>query len=328
MKAICLNAMLCFFLGAAELSQGQLQAPSDLPGGSPVASVHTAELEQTKVLDCTSAKSTEWRRTTVLDYTSDGLSISGRDLQGHPWKTVIPASGVMKCEVWSAKLRPNFGDDLVVLNYGSSGSGYDNELTVLFFDKEGRPVPWAATGGFVSTRNGISQLARLNATGSAGIVVPLREGDRHDGYVYVSQLYSVSDDAVTKVVGLRGDAKWPVIVGNPRALVGNESNDALSAQITPFPEETTASSQTAALRASKLSLGGEGYTVSLSNGAKIAVPCIVVTDEPVNGREIFFAGDVLDGVQEAVKDGMAVKIQGQSCEEEECRPFILWASKN
>jgi hypothetical protein len=322
------NLLLSFQLALSGLCHGQLQAKSDLIKSPAVESLLASSVKQTKVSDCTAAHGLEWHGTTVLDYSPDGLSISGSDSQGRPWKTDIPANGVMVCEVWSAKLRPNFGDDLIVLNYGNSGGGYDNELTVLFFDKEGRPVPWAAIGGFGSTKNGVSQLARLDQLGHVGIVVPLREGDWHDGYVFVSQLYSVTGDAVTKVVGRRGDAAWPVIAGNLKALVGNESNNALSAPLASPAEETTASSPAEPLRASKLFSATEGYTVSLSDGSKIPVPFIVVTDEPVKGREIFFAGDVLDGVQKAIKDDMAVRTQRQSCEEEECRPFILWGSKN
>lgn len=284
-------------------------------------------LAQSKVTDCVSAQQLLWHGGTTLNYSSDGLEIHGSDAKGLPWKTIVPASGVMKCEVWSARLGPGSADALLVLSYGNSGSGYDNELTILFWDEQGRPIPWEANGGFTLTSRGIAQLTRTDEHGSARIVLPLREGDKHEGYVYVKQLYLVNGDRISKFIGREGDTTWPVITGNHAALNGNELNDAGSLELrTPQPGRGDAPGGYISVL-KQPSGNNSGAELLLSNGARIAVPHIVVTDDPFAGRQIFLAEFTPEGVQKIIDGKYVVALEGESCEEEECRPLILWGSK-
>jgi len=213
-----------FLASAITFSTLQLTGQSTPTTPPAVSAVLSQTIEQTKVTDCTgAAQIVPWGNSTALHLTQDGLSVVGRDLQGNTWSTVLPASGVMKCEVWSAVLRKGYPADLLFLSADSMGDRYNSELTILFFDKSGRPHPWQARGGFTSTSAGISQLASDKTTGFARLVVPIREGERSAGFVYVHNLFQTTPTGVAKIVGLDTNSSWPLVSGNQKALVGTES---------------------------------------------------------------------------------------------------------
>lgn len=112
-----------------------------------VAALPAHPVRQTKIADCEDAtQPVFWEHSTTIRDTPDGdLTISGTDDRGKNWTALIPGGGVMKCEAWSASLWKHSRDALIFIVYGGSSSGgYDNVLTILFFDKNGRPVPWQA----------------------------------------------------------------------------------------------------------------------------------------------------------------------------------------
>lgn len=309
-----------------------------------IASFLSHGFEQTKITDCVAAARPVVWHNTQLSYTSDGLALAGSDVLGEPWKAVVPASGVKKCEVWSAQLRGR-EDDLIVIDYGMNSSGYDSELTILFFGQDGRPIPWQAVGGFDSTDSGVTQIVHLATMGTAGIVVPTRAGDRWDGYAYVQNLYDVTGSNVSKVIGSMAGVTWPAVTGNTKLLSGTESHQTMSLQfdllatlrgragpaISKIATPATASANPQPLAdiarvAATPPTEPEGAMLQLSDGTKLRMPYIVVADSVSAGRTIFFDQYVPEGVDRLMKSEYSTHAIGQMYEEELCRPFILWGS--
>jgi hypothetical protein len=212
------------------------QNPQPVALSPELQSMLSSPFPQTKVTDCVDASAgLTWRNATQLSYSSEGLTIVGTDAVGGKWKTTIPASGVLTCEVWSARLTRQDTDDLIVLNYGHSRDGFDAELTILMFDAQRRPVPWRAIGHFVSSLSGVKEIAA--GPSGAQIVVSTKVGDRWDGYAYISSnLYEASGKGLSLVTGLRSRAIWPVLTGKTSLLSGSERKDLRSVDLNTAEE--------------------------------------------------------------------------------------------
>lgn len=211
-------------------------------------------------------------------------------------------------------------EDLLFLTADETG-GYASELTILFFDKQGRPHPWQARGAFTSTEAGIQQIALDPSTQNTQLVVPLREGGKFDGYAYVHNLYKMTPSGISKLVIADGANSWPSVSGNAKALVGTEKN---------VTELDTFDSASVPRTASPLKLvnvlsSRDDEPLVFSDSTKTRYPLIVVIDKADGSRRIFFDGDTPDAIAEIQKGNFKVQLKGSTCEEEECRPFILTA---
>jgi hypothetical protein len=279
-------------------------------------------VEQTKVTDCADATyPVSWQNNASLLFAPHGLQIKGVDLEGHSWSTVVPVSNVMKCEVWSAELRKGLPPDLLILNADEMG-GYQSELTILFFDRNGRPHPWQATGAFTSTSSGIQQVATDQGTSNARVVVPIREGDKFSGYAYVHNLFRISAGGIEKVVGSENSAVWPQISGNAKVLVGTEANMTKSES---FDADDVSPEATRTL--AKVGSPDDEKPLTFSDGQTTRIPQIVVVVKSDGSRQIFFDENTPDGIAEIKKGNFSIRLKGTTCEEEECRPFIMVAKQ-
>jgi hypothetical protein len=310
------------FLALTSPMVAQQRVSATIARTQAVSAILASPAPQTKVADCVDAtQPLPWSTSTTLFFTTDGLRISGEDLEGHSWNTVVPASNVMKCEVWTAELREGFPPDLIILNADQMG-GYQSELTILFFDKEGRPHPWQATGAFTSTSSGIQQIALDKATGNSQLVVPVREGDKFSGYVYVHDLFRLNSSGINKVVGSEQSEVWPQITGNAKLLVGTEANLTRSESL-----DSVDSSIEPPLSLANVGSLDEDKPLTFSNGQAMRIPLIIVVVKSDGSRHIFFDENTPDGISEIKKGKYSIRIKGSACEEEECRPFIMVAKQ-
>ncbi len=328
------------------------QTPQSTRFPPQLQSVLSRPFPQTKVTDCVDAsQGLAWKNAIQLSYSSEGLSIAGMDAAGAKWKTTIPASGVLTCEVWSAKLTGEGADDLMVLNYGHSHDGFDAELTILLFDAQERPVPWRAIGHFISSSSGITEVA--SGSISAVITVSTKVGDRWDSYAYISSLYEASSTGLHLVTGSRSGAIWPIISGKTSLLSGSERKNTMSVDLNgaenkasvagklevkevtaPVTAQQTAprALDSASMRTARVAIPDNSSAsnetkILLSDQTSTLIPRIVVADQTDGTRLIFFAQNVEDGVNKLLKGHYSVRMTGQSCEEEDCHPFILWGTQ-
>ncbi len=276
---------------------------------------------QEKVADCPDTqRDVIWNNNVVLRSTADGLTLSGRGARSRTWNTVVPVSGVMKCEIWSGVLTKGQAKSLLILTGDEMGGSYGASLTILSFDRENMPMPWQAHGSFTSTKSGIEQVARNTGSGDTQILVSHRQGDRHEGYVSVTSLYHVTEAGLTEVIGRdsRGN-QWPSILGNHSALTGNELKATRSIRF--------GSEQAPAKRLSISQILGydQPQPVVYSDGSKTRYPAIVVLNRLNGSRTIYFDGNVPDGVAEAKRSDARVALKGTACDGEECGPFLLVA---
>ena len=293
------------------------------PSPYAVVALLAQQLPQKKLADCTDnkARSTSLAGQVTLESLDGNLTARGRDNHGQSWSASLPSGGFLKCEVWGASLQRGLPSDLIFLNVNQSGNFYGSELTILFFDKSGRPQPWQATGAFTSNRTGVSQIALDPATGNGQIVIPGRLGDADGGYAYTHNLYKITNSRIEKVVGSEKTENWPLISGNKNALVGTESAKTETSELdsaTPAIERNT-------LFLNNVLSFQETEPLVYSNNTKSRYPKIVVLDGTDGSRQIFFDQYVTDAIAKIRKNTTPVYLKGQTCEEEECRPLILEA---
>lgn len=324
-----MRSMLFVLLGWAALVSGwnvhaQKVAPVPLLPAA-VAAILAQPLHQTKLADCDSAmQPTSWRNDTTMRMVDGAFEVKGRDSRGGTWSVSIPGGDVMRCEVWSAVLRRGYPEDLVFF-HAEWPSEYGYELTILFFDTAGRPTPWQAAGGWTSPeaglRTGIDQLVLEREGGDAELIMPVREGAWSSGFVYVYSLLRISRDGIGKVLGMENGVAWPVIEVDREALAGTERD---KTETESFLCSEAAESGGLTLRSvlppdSKESLV---YT----DGTKTRYPAMVVVDKADGSRRtIFLGGYVVDAIKRIGKGNYRLHLQGSTCEEEECRPFLLFA---
>ncbi len=270
-------------------------------------------LKQTKVTDCAAAvREVQWG-STRLTYTSDGLRFDGLQSSGAAWHATVPASNVLKCEVWSANLHKGAKSSLIVFKAPETGGIEGGELTIFSFDDQGRPLPWQVTGSLTSTAQGITQLASDPATETAQILVPVREGDPHSDFAEVTSLFRWQNGGLSKVVGTDSSgAKWPVVSGSTRALTGKESLLTSSFGKTDATAAAAALASAEPVKVVKRAGFSDAEPVLLSNGQRSRFPAMLVLDKADGSRSIFLDEHVVDGIDEVIQLGSAVTLQEQA----------------
>ncbi len=309
-------AMLLFWAWCHGLAQG----PDDPAPPKAVAAALAHPLQQIKVGDCDGDATTiRWRGGVVIHQSphSGVAEVTGRDRWGRTWSVTVPGGSNMECEIWAATLRKGYAEDLLFFNGEWVGRNVA-ELTILFFDRDGQPYPWTATGEWTETGAGVDQLAMDEATGNAVLVYPVREGDKFSpGYVY--SLFRITADGIAKVV----NGTWPAVSGDPKAPAGTERKKTES-ELFKTPD---ASAKGGWLRVRAGGPPETGKEPAYSDGSKSRYPAMVVLDRADGSRRIYLDGDTPDAIKEAEAGGYRVQRQGTTCEEEECRPFVLFGSK-
>jgi hypothetical protein len=291
---------------------GSICAAAQQAVPSYVLSLEGKRLTQQKIGDCGTAP-LNWSGT-AFSYTQKGLEVKGSNKHGAEWKTVVPATTAGKCEVWTASLMHRPG--LLIWNANVLGE-YDSELFALSFDQDSNPIPWMVHRKFSSDEHGIAQVI-AGPDGSPSIIAATKIEDKHDGEAVVYQKYDFLDDRVSKVHGAQGGTAWPISTGATRLLRGTEKKDTesivlgnathLGTIVNMLPEE-----------------GDEEQRIVFSVGETLKIPRIIVFDATNGNRQIFFTQDVPEAIGMLKSSGAAVSASGESCEEDDCHPFIFWA---
>lgn len=280
---------------------------------------HQFLLKQTKIASCQDISSTlQWGKN-YLTYVDGELSITGTDEQGRTYRAEID-SGAAGCEVWSADLDGNGESDLMIFTPGEDSSGgYDSELSVLLFDKTGRPFPWKAAGKFTTGENGIEQIIlNSSSAGHADVIIPTKEGIAGPNASLAFQLYSFSPSAVSKVTGAALGSTWPIFANATRQLTEHQSAVSLAFD-QRIPKPPVRLEPKVGVKITSTS------QIPTNDGSSLEPPAILVEDSADGSRLINF-DPIPSDITKLMSQSVQVTQLGRSCEEEECRPMI-WLTK-
>jgi hypothetical protein len=315
---------LTLILTATQVINAQIQGDQQNRSSALISTLEHNQVKQNKVADCTDARTPiQWNGIT-LSYSSEGLHLSGIGIDGTRWTAAVPASGIFTCEVWTTRLYKGSKGDLIIMSRNHDPEGFDTELTIFTFDQRQLPIPWQSIGKFTSTKDGITQIVKENEGGDSALIIPIRQGDKYDGFAYVQHLIEVKATGFKKITGSRFSLNWPIISGNQKALSGAEGKDILSENIETSDAGGQTSLQSVASPSPKNGIGG----ITLSDGTKSMFPAMLVVDSLARTRTIYFAGDVPDALNDMQKKTYDVQLTGQTCEEEECRPLLMFATEH
>jgi len=202
-----------------------------------------------------------------------------------------------------------------------SSGGWDAQLSLLLFDKQGKPMPWQAISYFDVNEKGVQEIVRFPGSDRASIVVPIQEGDKFDGFAYLYDLFDIVGDRVQRITGVRYGVKWPLLPPNRPDIAGNHLLDTLST-VEPPPKDGQKSSLH---RMKKLSGENDSdLTIEWEEGPPIQRPQILVEDQAEQGRLIIF-GPTQDDLRNLVKSKPKAKVIGERCGWGHCEPLILKA---
>ncbi|MCL6558418.1 MAG: hypothetical protein K6U74_06375 [Firmicutes bacterium] len=287
-----------------------------------------------------------------IDRNTSELLIHGENQTGSSWTANLPVTG-LGCEIFQADLDQNGQQDLIIYSpeIGDRGS-YGTRLTIIFFDRKGKPFPWQATGRFTLEQNGILEIRR-NPDGNAAIIQTSEVGlPAWDGVSFLSWLYQVKDSRVYLKPESYAGTQFPhIIKANPSDIrierIANkmdlstaeisgddpvQSSDpffthdlsATEAAKTRFNTSTTAENITNPT-INTAALSNSSDQIMLSDGTSAAPPEILVVDQRNGSRRIIFQPEETD-FQQLEDQKYRVHPIGTSCEGlDDCQPFILWA---
>ncbi len=268
------------------------------------------------------------------------IFVRGHDRSGVGWRVQASYPGDGGCRFFAHDLDRNGYADLIVLtaNGGSGPAGVT--MTVVAFDRLGRPVPWQATGPFVLDGNRLLNLVDLGSDGQTELLFPYVEeyGMKGETAVHIS-LYTISDGHFRRVDGMFAGRKFPV--ENPAGVRLEDEPNLTNAVEATAPTETITRVQprrktTCWLEGISITDGGivlapaspasrecEGY-LQFQHKGKIPSPLILVVDLPKEGRVVDIDHSSDEIIRRVVSLKMAVAFAGRSCETG-CRPLIMWA---
>jgi hypothetical protein len=242
------------------------------------------------------------------------------------------------CRFFTHDLDRNGRPDLIFLT-ADGGSGPDGvTMTVIAFDRLGRPVPWQATGPFVLEGDRLLNFVDLDGNGRTKLLVPhIEEGVSSEEAVRIA-LYTINDGQFSRVVGAFAGRRYPIDRPSGAQF---ESDPNLTNAIPspalrqPITRVKNRSHEPCWLKGISLEHGGivlavdseatqecEGY-LQLGGSRKVSEPLITVLDTPKKSRliDIDHSPDIL---KQVVELRAQVTFVGRSCEAG-CRPFIMWA---
>lgn len=133
------------------------------------------------------------------------IIIEGKDQKGDPWTFFTEYAG-QGFSVWRADLDNDGREDIVLLGYtGGVGLAPTMHMTVLLFDKQGRPVPWSIEGYFGKDEHGIEDLLDLNRDKRAEIVRMAYD----EGY-WITSLYEARSGYWHQIHSKHGKSSFPL----------------------------------------------------------------------------------------------------------------------
>ncbi len=94
----------------------------------------------------------------TVSFKGSVLEIRGTDFNGMPWSAKVRVNGP-GCSVLQGDLDDNGRPDLVIYAPGITDTGaYGTAVSLILFDKNGKPFPWQATGRFTLIDGGIQEI--------------------------------------------------------------------------------------------------------------------------------------------------------------------------
>jgi hypothetical protein len=287
-----------------------------------ITRVLEGQVQQTKIGNCNYRES-PIRLYKQMEIDSDeggDLRISGFSSDGSAWRANINFDPGADCEVWTAALSPGNPPSIIIRAGGiDSSGGWDTELSILLFDKQGKPMPWQAISYFDVNEKGVQEIVRFPGSEKASIVVPIREGDKFDGFAYLYDLYDIVGDRVQRITGARYGVKWPLL---PQQRPDIEAHHLLDTLSTVEPPEKDVLNDSSSRIKKLLGDADSKLVIELGNGSSIRRPRILVEDQAGQGRSIIFDPTQND-LRNLVKANATGQVIGKRCDWDECTPLIL-----
>lgn len=302
-------SMPCFSLNLAQGSEISATVLKSLE--------NTSRFPQTKLTSCSDISGSAHFQALDLSYLNGDLTVTGADAFGHRF-SAVKATNISGCEIWTADLDGNGTLDLIIFTPGEDSSGgYDNMLSILLFGNDGKPMPWQATGHFTTDANGVRQIIKTEIPGRAAVIVPTEEGLTGPDANLSFQLYQFAPSSVSKINGKRHGLEWPVFENSTAALVKHQQAEDLSFDL-------SFNTHSARLRGRSSPHITATSLLNLDDGTQITPPAVIVEETQNQDRSIIF-DPVPSDIEKVVAQRLQVSTMGSSCEEEECRPFIMIA---
>jgi len=294
----------------------------------------------------------------TLAITTQGttLSFRGTDFTGSVWSAKLRVTG-LGCTIFQGDLDNNGQSDLVIYSPGITDRGaYGTSLTILLFDKGGKPFPWQVTGRFTLVDEGIQEIKR-DSKGTAIVQTSELGLPAWGGISFVSYLYRLADSRVIMSHETYKGIEFPHLIAANQTdsritltassmnLSTNvvtqgtaspvQSGDAQFLRYGAQSRSSTISSSTSSVTAGVgtianptvdvNALSNTGEHIIASDGSKLDLPDILVIDNAAGSRQIVFHPEDTDLKQ---MEGGKYRIHpmGLNCSDpDDCQPFIVWA---
>jgi hypothetical protein len=282
------------------------------------------------------------------------LTFQGTDLTGGSWNAKLRITG-LGCTIFKGDIDNNGEPDLVVYSPGIGDRGsYGTSLTILLFDKTGKPFPWQATGRFTLVNGGIQEI-KQDSKGVAIIQTSELGLAAWGGVSFVSYIYRFSDGRVTASHETFEGIEFPhLIAANQNdsrtthtasaidlstdvvargAVSPVRSTDAKLVRYGMESGSSTLAAKTSSVAAGPIAnptidlnaLSSTGNQIVASDGSKFELPDILVIDDAAGSRQIVFHPEDSDFKQMTDKK-YQIHPTGLNCSDPDgCRPFIVWA---
>jgi hypothetical protein len=318
-----ITTVLLLFTSLLTPAFGQVAAT---PASNPVlAKVMDGQIKQIKIGECAHGINPVLLYQQVeIDSAEDGeISIVGHSNDGSKWRATIEVAPVAECEVWAAELSPGYPPSIILLAAGiDSNGGWGTSLHLLLFNKDGMPMPWRATSMFDWDDSGVKEIVRVSGAERASVVLPIREGDRFDGFSYAYELYDVVGDRVQPVADVRYGVRWPWI---PKGQLTLDEHRQMNSLSTVSTTTTAKGNDDSPVRIKKLSkTAANNDQIELDDSSAVLFPQMLVEDNAKHERVIVFAPQEED-LRKLLKPGTTVQLIGKEGYGDECAPLILRA---
>lgn len=309
-----------------------------------VDSVLAERFPQTKVGDCDYNKnaSLHYKGTEIQLSENGAISISGVAIDGRYWEASIDVSPIARCEIWSADLAQGRPSALIVMawNLDSSG-GWQTALNLLLFNDQGMPMPWRASSSFDVDAKGVREIVRLPGDANASILVPVREGDRTNGFAYAYDLYDVVGDRLRSVTDIRYGVKWPFIPNKRQDLAAltveqltslskktsSAENAEILVEIDMLHERLSTFDSSATPEPRRIinlarHPGDDKLQLKIEDGPTVGFPEILMEDTSDSNRSINFQPDE-DDARKTISNPKKTLFIGRGCMDRSCNPLIM-----
>jgi hypothetical protein len=347
-------AAICATLPTAIIAQTRIQDKDIVHAG--LSKFDGKPLPMSQIATC-DQDGTSYRNADLsISSRGPSLLIQGRDLSNNSWNARLTVTG-LGCTIFQTDLDGNGHLDLIILTPGIGDKGsYDTRLTIILFDTQGKPLPWQAIGRFTLGDRNIQEIRRdsdgvkIIQTSEYGLLA-------WDGISYLSYLYRVQNSRVLPQSGLYSGIQFPYFVkanqtdtriGHVASEINLSTNTIADNTVSPVQStdplflrygadvvstSATTSDSSVSSGAGQIvnpvidmkSLSNAEKHIVASDGSKLNLPDILVTDQPDGSRQIVFQPEA-DDFKQLTSENYRIHAVGSDCSGlEDCQPFIVWA---